>query len=376
MKIAPGQIDVLVRVLSDKGYTTIAPTVREGAIVYDEVHAASDLPVGFGDEQSSSSYRLSQSESREMFGFAVGPQSFKKFLFPPRWKILSAIRNDGSIEFDSGSTPSGESAEKFAFIGIRPCELQALRIQDKVFLGGAYQDIQYKQRREKIFVVAVQCGKPASTCFCASLNSGPRAESGFDLALTEVIDGDGHYFVVEIGSDSGRSVMESLDCREASEAEVEKAHRVTDTAARAMKRNVDTEGLKELLYANADHPEWEAVAKRCLTCANCTMVCPTCFCTTVEDTTDLAGVNAERWRVWDSCFTAEFSYIHGGSIRATPRARYRQWLTHKFASWVDQFGTFGCVGCGRCITWCPAGIDPTEELRILRGTAQAVSTKE
>jgi Fe-S oxidoreductase len=100
------------------------------------------------------------------------------------------------------------------------------------------------------------------------------------------------------------------------------------------------------------------------------MVCPTCFCTTVEDVSDVTGDHAERWRRWDSCFTLGFSYIHGGSIRNSGKARYRQWMTHKLASWIDQFGTSGCVGCGRCITWCPVGIDITEEARAIRDGGQ------
>jgi Fe-S-cluster-containing hydrogenase component 2 len=134
---------------------------------------------------------------------------------------------------------------------------------------------------------------------------------------------------------------------------------------------MDTRGIKELLYRNYEHPRWDNVATRCLTCANCTMVCPTCFCTTVEDVTDLSGDHAERWRKWDSCFTMDFSYIHGGSVRATPKSRYRQWLTHKLATWFDQFGSSGCVGCGRCITWCPVAIDLTEEVRAIRDSETA-----
>ena len=133
-----------------------------------------------------------------------------------------------------------------------------------------------------------------------------------------------------------------------------------------MGRALDTGNIQGLLYENAEHPRWEQVAQRCLTCGNCTMVCPTCFCTTVEDTTNLAGDQAARTRRWDSCFSLDFSYIHGGPVRSSTRARYRHWITHKFAAWIDQFGSSGCVGCGRCITWCPVGIDVTEEIRSLR----------
>jgi len=154
-------------------------------------------------------------------------------------------------------------------------------------------------------------------------------------------------------------------CRQADEAVARAASQV---------RSVEREGLHELLTENFNHPRWEDVAKRCLTCGNCTMVCPTCFCTTIEDTSDLTGAHAERWRKWDSCFTQALSYIHGGSVRQSVKSRYRQWMTHKLASWTDQFGGTGCVGCGRCITWCPAGIDITEEARAIRDGNRVATT--
>ena len=140
-----------------------------------------------------------------------------------------------------------------------------------------------------------------------------------------------------------------------------------------MTRSVASGDLRDLLARNLEHPRWEEVAERCLTCGNCTMVCPTCFCTSVEDVSDLAGGEAERVRVWESCFSVEHSFLHGGSVRRSGRSRYRQWLTHKFGTWHDQFDSSGCVGCGRCIAWCPVGIDVTEELAAIRETDGAVT---
>jgi ferredoxin len=199
------------------------------------------------------------------------------------------------------------------------------------------------------------------------MNSGPKARAGFDLALTEVLEGDRHYFVGAVGSGAGARLLNQIAHRPASEREWNQAEALVDQTARNMGRGLNTEGLKELLYQNLDHPRWEEVAGRCLSCGNCTQVCPTCFCTSVEDHTDLTGQIAERTRHWDSCFTADFSYLHGGNVRVSTRARYRQWLTHKLATWQDQFGSLGCVGCGRCITWCPVGIDLTEEVAAMGG---------
>ena len=133
-----------------------------------------------------------------------------------------------------------------------------------------------------------------------------------------------------------------------------------------MGRQLDTGGLRDLMGGSHAAARWDDVAARCLTCGNCTLACPTCFCTSVEDSSDLTGEHAERWELWDSCFDLDFSYLHGGSVRTSPKSRYRQWLTHKLGTWHDQFGSSGCVGCGRCIVWCPAGIDLTEEVKALR----------
>ena len=348
--------------LERRGYRIVGPTVREGAIVYDQIASVSDLPVGWTDEQKGDSYRIKHREDEAFFGYTVGPHSWKKFLLPPSLRLWRAQRsgNGFAIETDRQEVP------RYAFIGARACDLQAIGIQDQVFQGGRYVDSSYQARRDRIFIIAVNCGQVGGTCFCVSMQSGPKATSGFDLSLTEVLEGSRHYFVVEIGSEMGADVLCDVAHREALDGEHENAESTVAHTAAQMGRVMDTGGIKELLYQNLDHPRWDDVAVRCLTCGNCTMVCPTCFCTTVEDSTDLSGEHTERWRKGGSCFTTDFSYLHGGPVRATSRSRYRQWMTHKLAAWIDQFGTSGCVGCGRCITWCPVGIDITEEVRAIR----------
>ena len=363
-------LERLFDALRAEGYRLVGPRVREGAIVYDELASADDLPVGWTDEQDGGKYRLRKRDDDARFGYAVGPHSWKKFLFPPVTRLWEATRRGSDFEI----VKRNESVSKFAFLGVRACELHAIATQDKVFMGGAFVDPVYAARRKNIFIVAVNCGHPAGTCFCVSMNTGPQATSGFDLALTEVIENSVHYFVVEIGSDAGARVFDQVEHRIATQAEVKAAKQVVARAAGRMGRTMDTAGIKELLYRNYEHPRWDDVADRCLTCANCTMVCPTCFCSTVEDVTDLQGEHAERWRKWDSCFTMSHSHVVGGSARHSTKSRYRQWMTHKLATWIDQFGTSGCVGCGRCITWCPVGIDITEEVRAIRASAISASS--
>jgi sulfhydrogenase subunit beta (sulfur reductase) len=354
----------LFNVLSARGYQLAGPTVREGAIVYDRLASVQDLPAGWSDEQGGGTYRLRRRDDSALFGFAVGPQSWKKFLLPPVTTSWRAKRSDNGFKV----IDKPEKALRYAFIGVRSCELHAIAIQDQVFLKGPYTDSVYLTRREDVFTVAANCGQVGGTCFCASMETGPRATSGFDLALTEVLAGERHHFLLEIGTERGAEVLAEVQHREATAEEEREADSVVARTAARMTRTMDTTDIKGLLYRNREHPRWDDVAGRCLTCGNCTMVCPTCFCTTVEDMTDLRGEEAQRVRKWDSCFTMDFSYIHGGSIRASPKSRYRQWMTHKLATWIDQFGTPGCVGCGRCITWCPMAIDITEEVRAIRAS--------
>ena len=367
----------LFSTLRERGYSIVGPTIRDGAIVFEPINTVEDLPKGWTDFQGASTYSLERGNNEAFFNFAIGPVSWKKFLFPPRVNLFNASRTGKGFEVMAPAAAIPDQGTKCAFLGIRPCELRAIEIQEKVFTQGEYVDPTYKAIREKTIIIVVNCIKPGGSCFCASMNTGPRARGGYDLALTEVMHGAEHYFTVETGSVVGESILEGIRHHDAG-AEVEAlVADVLDASAKAMGRVMETAGLQQLLYENFENSEWDAVSKRCLACANCTMVCPTCFCSTVEDSTDLTGTRAERWRRWDSCFTMDFAKVAGGNMRPSTRARYRQWMMHKLAYWHDQFGTSGCVGCGRCITWCPVGIDITAEVdAIRRNSSPVVATKQ
>ncbi|MBU6390737.1 MAG: 4Fe-4S dicluster domain-containing protein [Planctomycetes bacterium] len=352
----------LIDVLITRDYRVVGPTLGEGAIVYDELNSVDKLPIGWTDDQDGGTYRLKKRSDQALFGYVVGPHSWKKFLLPSALRLWQAKRHDNGFQI----IPENEEIQKFAFIGVRSCDIHAVSTQDKIFMNGQHIDPHYQSRRKDAFILAVNCGKADGTCFCVSMNTGPKVTFGFDLAVTEILEDNNHYFVVEVGTELGAEILHEVTYREANGREKKLADGIIKNTARQMGRVMDTTNIKDLLYKNYEHPRWDDVAKRCLTCANCTMVCPTCFCTTVEDVTDLTGDHAERWRKLDSCFTMDFSYIHGGSIRASTKSRYRQWMTHKLAAWIDQFGMSGCVGCGRCITWCPVAIDITEEVRAIR----------
>jgi ferredoxin len=375
VRIPKAGLQALVDRLKELGYRTLGPRVQDDAIVYSDLDNVQDLPIGVVDRQDGGQYRLQRNGHRSYFDYVVGPHSLKSFLFPPRETLLECQQSPMGWQM---RVPE-PAPQPLAFLGPRSCDLHALRVQDRVFLEGRYVDPGYQARREQLFIAAVNCRRAAATCFCHSMKTGPAVSGNFDLSLTELDD----VFVLEVGTARGGQVITAADWSPCSMGDIEQARDQPRALARQMKqrssaaegladgeprqRSLDTSDLHDLLLANLEHPRWEQVAERCLACANCTMVCPTCFCSFVEEVADLGGTRVQRKRSWASCFTAEHSYMNSGTVRKSTSSRYRQWLTHKLATWHDQFQTSGCTGCGRCITWCPVGIDLTEEVAAIRG---------
>ncbi len=360
----------LIDGLRERGYRVLGPTTSEGAITIGELRSVDDLPRGTGDVQEAGRYRMRPRDDEALFGFAATAQSPKSVLFPADELLWRGRRSGHTITVE----PRADLDDPVALVGVRGCDLAAIRIQDQILTGREYQDSAYASRRSQTLIVAVTCGTPADTCFCTSMGTGPHPGEGADLTLTEIVDETDHRFVVETGSPAGAEVLSEVASQPATDQDRGAAADVVAEAEAAMGRWLRTDDLHDLLYDSAESPVWADVGHRCLSCTNCTMVCPTCFCTSVEDTSDLSGDLDERHRVWDSCFSMEYSRLHGGAVRTSTGSRYRQWLTHKLAAWTDQFGTSGCVGCGRCITWCPAAIDLTEEVRALRSSVADPTT--
>jgi formate hydrogenlyase subunit 6/NADH:ubiquinone oxidoreductase subunit I len=352
------ELQSLIEVLHEEGFTVVAPTIEQEAIVYGPIRSIDELPRGWTDEQSPGHYRLVRRDDDALFGYVVGPHSWKKYLFPPLSTLAVADKTEAGWTMQAIEEPP----PKYAFLGVRACELAAIEVQDRTFVRGSYVDPIYAGRRNEAFLIAVNCTQAASTCFCTSMNTGPRCRSGFDLALTELPDD----FAIEVGTDRGARILAQVATRECSADNYAAAESARQQAVDQITRRMDTTDIRDVLLTRLEHPRWQETAQRCLSCTNCTMVCPTCFCSSVEEVSDLKNEHVERHRRWDSCFNPDFSYVHGGLVRNDIRSRYRQWLTHKLASWHDHFDTSGCVGCGRCITWCPVGIDLTEEVAAIR----------
>ena len=394
------KLQLIIDYLLAQGYRVIAPTIRDQAILFDEVHSTQQLPIGLHDDQEKGRYRLVKSGNDNWFEFVVGANSLKNYTFPPRQTLLTGkLQSDGQWEFQHPQ----DDFPPTAIIGARACDLQALLIQDRVFWHGDYCDEDYAVRRQKMLLIAVNCQRSAPTCFCHSMDCGPAVKEGYDLALTET-END---FVIQVGSSQGEKIVTAIaaepchpDLQQAAQRgvqalldrmqagshspAVQSTHSVESAESvesadgdprpvakqanslPVIQRQMETTNLRDLLYANLHHERWEEVAQRCLACGNCTLVCPTCFCSTVEDVPSLDETEIRRDRTWASCFTDSHSYMNSGTVRKSTASRYRQWLTHKLGGWIDQFGTSGCVGCGRCITWCPVGIDLTEEVAAIQ----------
>lgn len=355
------RLDELIEALKAQSPELIGPTLGEDAILFDRIDSAKDLPRGWGDKQAPGKYRLRRRDDDRYFGYQTGPNSIRTQLQPATDVLYRASRRpDGKVGFSTVGSTAGRDAEGLerTLLGARACDVAAMAIQNRVLTGGPYRDAHYARRQRSTFVVGVQCQEAGALCFCDSMGTGPRIGDGADLVLTELDD----CFLLDARTDEARDLVDGLDTEPATQAHLDAIEAGLANAVANMGRSLDTEELPERLMRNLDHPRWKDVADRCLACGNCTSVCPTCFCTTATEGSNLDGSETERTRIWDSCFTEKHGALHGSTVRPDIGSRYRQWLTHKFATWTSQFDSSGCTGCGRCIAWCPVGIDVTEEV--------------
>ena len=373
-RMSPPDLDRLVQELRGEVDEVIGPAVDDGVIRLRPIEGADDLPLDITDDQGPGTYRLVRSDgssaqrSARAFAHGVGPDSLKALVQPPRTPVWAMDRaHDGEISVTLSIAP----VVRRAVIGVRACDLAALARLDRTQLDGPFPDPAYARARAGLVLVAVDCSQPAATCFCGSTGTGPTVEDGgggADLVLTEIDEAGEVWYLLRAFTERGRVLAAALELEEASAAvseHVEQLRRGVRTSQRSLRHDAAA-----VVLADLAHPRWDDVAERCLTCGNCTAVCPTCFCTDTDDRIDLDGHTAHRDRVWDTCFSGEYSHLGAGPARASARSRYRQWLTHKLGTWYDQFGESGCVGCGRCITWCPVGIDLTAEIDALAGGDQ------
>jgi sulfhydrogenase subunit beta (sulfur reductase) len=358
--ISKPELNKLLTKLKGAGYKTIGPVVKNKSLVYEQIEGLSDLPYGYETDQKPGQYRIHKNGGSEYFQATPGASTWKKYLTPPRTKLFGLVNIDNNWK----EVPVSEIHPRYVFIGVRPCEIEAIKIQDSVLIRDDYVDPLYKKIRDDLIIIAVNCLHPADTCFCTSVGGSPEAKDGYDLRLTELDD----MFLVNIGSQRGIDMVELMEYATANALSLQiEDEMLVEAKAKVHVGINNNQNLPELLMNNLKDPAWEVVGAKCLNCGSCTSVCPTCFCWDVQDVTNLHGTETQRDKIWDSCFNPSFTaHAGGGSSRPTTTSRLRQRLTHKFGSWVEQHGGEGCVGCGRCIAWCPAKIDIREEISVLQ----------
>jgi ferredoxin len=300
-------------------------------------------------------YRLEASAGERLFDWNHGAQGLKPLCFAPH-EVLWVEQNN-PLSF----TAQLPDVKPTAVVGVRACDLSALAIQDRHFMHAAGADPYYRQRREQLLLIGVDCAHSAESCFCASTGDGPSVSQGYDIGLSELDEG----FLLWPANDKGKAVLERVSLSDAHTEQLTQMRDQSQQAARQQQRKLSKPDELMRLYQRLEHAHWQQLADRCLGCGNCTAVCPTCFCYDTRHEVSLDGGSAQNVRQWDSCFSANHSSMGGFKVRADILSRYRQWLTHKLAGWQEQQGRTGCTGCGRCITWCPVGIDLTKETETI-----------
>jgi len=352
-------------------YKIIGNKIENNSVILAELENLSDTPSGYSDEQSPGKYKLINNKSEQLFSFSLSPQSWKKYLHPPESTLWKIHKKDNSFNIE---TPKIEK-NKMAFWGIRPCDFEAIKIYDGVFLRDNKTNLKYKSIRDNLFIFAINCTVNHNTCFCSSMNSGPDIKDGFDLAVTEIfIENDenntSHHFILNADTQKGQNIVDKFQFKEASKEEVNFAKNKVIENKESITNTFNTKNLDKILQDNYNHEIWYKMGEKCTSCSNCTFVCPTCYCTRTVDFTNLDGSMATRISKWDSCFSKDFTRINNKYIRDSLSSRYRHWVMHKFSTWQEQFGTQGCTGCGRCITWCPSGINIVKVIREIQASSK------
>lgn len=284
-------------------------------------------------------------------------------ILPPKKVLHQPFETLFSFKEDQGIIDVDHPDHKQILFGVHPCDVHAIAILDQAY-SHDYEDPYYMAKRENTLLVALNCTGPGENCFCSSLGTGPDLKEGYDLLLTDL----GDQYLVEVGSPEGAQIVELAGLPAAPRVTaVEKEKRLAEARKKFHKRML-VRDLRELLEENFRHPIWEELIEECLACGSCTMVCPTCFCYNVVDKIDLSLKSGKRQREWDSCMLLEYAQVAlDHNFRKDRDARIKQRIYHKLVYYEPQFGTLGCVGCGRCIHTCVKKIDITKIIAGIRG---------
>ncbi len=287
----------------------------------------------------------------------------KKYFFPPRETTFRYVPGEGFIPNTDGLD------QKIILFGVHACDVYAVNILDEVF-AGRYRDPYYHTRRKNIAIIGIDC-MPDKQCFCRSMRAD-FVDHGFDLFLYDI--GDSYHALVgtALGDDmvlaSGR-MFEPLGAEE-----IEEYKQRSQVKRKAFQLDVEIRDLPEIFEMEYQSAMWNEIGERCLSCGSCSMVCPTCYCFDVADDVELGSVAGNRTRWWDSCLFSSHALVASGeNFRPSRPSRVKNRFYHKQRGFVAEYGRPSCVGCGRCLSACPVGIDMIEVVERLRRVEHAAS---
>lgn len=270
---------------------------------------------------------------------------------------------------EKGIHSSVYKGKPIALFGVRPCDAKSFLLLNKVFKENEYEDPYWIGRYKNALIFVLACNNPLSTCFCNWLNGGPFNKKGADIFLIDINDA----FLIEPCSQKGEEFITNLSSSirlpKAVRSDLKRAESIKEEAESLLSESIELASLKEALDHLWDNPVWEEIAYKCLNCAVCSYLCPTCHCFDIQDE------NRERIRIWDSCMFSLFTKEASGyNPRPTGKERMRQRIMHKFSYLVDNLGEFACVGCGRCIRDCPVNMDIREIISKIINVRLALGT--
>ncbi len=292
-------------------YTLVAPVViNEAKKVVDFAKVNHDAEVLMGDE--------------------IAYKSPKEFFFPRSEKIIEFTKETASIP---------ENHEKIVLFGVRPCDLEALKVMKAVFTGGKFSDPFFQTHIDNNVIIGVGCQNEKVGCFCSERDTDKAYSSECDLFLENCGDSYKVLYVSQKGVDSLSKYIKGLEVTEPREKKV----------SESLDLNAETEEV-------FDKIDWASVSETCQGCGMCTFICPTCHCFGFKDVEE-HGV-ASRFRRWDSCMYSKFTlHASGHNPRESKKERFRQRVLHKYLYVKKNTGYVACSGCGRCVRSCPAGMN-------------------
>ncbi|MHA1656299.1 MAG: 4Fe-4S dicluster domain-containing protein [Candidatus Heimdallarchaeota archaeon] len=341
-KDLPKLVDELVN-----DHIVVAPTKAKNVPTFSEVRSSEEV------------------EFSILFNEKLPMIPLKKIFLPPQQTVFKYSLSEGVTE--SCEELAARVAEKEILVfGASPCDITGVNVLNRIFRE-YYTDALFSQLRDRTVIIGMNCLDHCyENCFCETMHSNDP-KSGYDIMLTPISKTK---LIAVPNSDKGKALLRTHGeiFQEVTAKDHQAYLKALEQKRLNFKREFPIEGLASEIEDNFESSVWEEFTKKCLFCGSCTFVCPTCYCFSTKDNLSIDLKTGERIRDWDSCYYPEFALVAGGhNFREHQSQRFRYRYLHKFVDIPRRYNLEGCVGCGRCITYCPANIDVRDVLKMIRG---------